>query len=111
MWNNSRWRWVALALVPGLISDLVFVSLLLVSLNQRNNSDSVAAVATGARYAVLYLPFVMPVYLYFVGRSYVRERHAGLKSAIPFAVMYSVANLVLWACGAALVGSQMHTPG
>jgi hypothetical protein len=59
----------------------------------------------------LYLPFAMPVYLNFLGLGYVRDVHAGLKSAIPFALMYTVANLVLWACGAALVGSQMYTPG
>jgi hypothetical protein len=41
----------------------------------------------------------------------VRAEHAGLKSAIPFAILYSIANLVLWACGAAFVLSQMHTPG
>jgi hypothetical protein len=111
MANNIRWRWVAIALIPGLLSDLIFVILLLLSLNPGHPSEAFGALARSTLYALLYFPFVMPVYLYFVGRGYVRDVHAGLKSAIPFALMYSVANLVLWACGAALVGSQMHMPG
>jgi hypothetical protein len=107
MSNSHRWLWVALALTPGLLSDLVFVVLALFSLNHGDNSDSVASVATGAFYAALCVPFAMPVYLYFLGRRYVRAVHGGFKSAIPFAALYTAANLVLWACGCLLVLAQM----
>jgi hypothetical protein len=47
-------------------------------------------------FAASCVPFATPVYLYLLGRIYVRRVHGGLKSAVPFALMYFGANLVLW---------------
>jgi hypothetical protein len=110
MSNRIRWRWILLALVPGVLSILIFLASFLVSMSARN-SPEVADVVMGVLWAMLCLPLAMPFYLYFLGRKYVRAEHAGLKSAIPFAILYSIANLMLWACGAAFVMSQMRTPG
>jgi hypothetical protein len=102
MSNDIRWRWHLLALVPGLLSNLISVSLLLLSMNARNNPDWVAQVGTGLLWTGLCLPLTMPFYAYFVGRGYVRA-FAGFKSAIPFAILYSAANFALWLGGIALV--------
>jgi hypothetical protein len=102
MSNGIRWRWHLLALIPGLLSNLIFLSLLLVSLNASNNSEWVAQAGTVMLWVGLCLPLAMPFYVYLVGRGYVRA-FAGFKSAIPFAVLYSAANLALWLAGIALV--------
>jgi hypothetical protein len=46
----------------------------------------------------------MPFYTYLVGRSYVRANYPGLKSAIPFAVLYGAANVALWLGGVIFIG-------
>jgi len=102
MSNGIRWRWHLLALIPGLLSNLIFLTLWLVSLNARNNPDWAAEAGADVLWISLCLPFAMPFYLYFVGRGYVRA-FAGLKSPIPFAVLYSAANLALWLGGIAVV--------
>jgi hypothetical protein len=94
--SGNRWRWILLALMPGLASDAMFVGWLLGSGAQ---SDLVASLATGLLYAAVLLPFVAPFYLSEVGRRYVRAVHAGYQSTTPFVVMYGVVNFGLWLGG------------
>jgi hypothetical protein len=104
MSSGIRWRWHLLALVPGILSDVLFVALLLVSLNARNNPDWVADVWMVVLWAVIVSPVIVPFYTYAIGRGYVRANYPGLKSAMPFALMYSAANLALWLGGVIFVG-------
>ena len=62
-------------------------------------------------YGIFFMPLVFLIYLYPIGRSYVRAVHGGFKSAIPFVLIYSVANLVLWVGGVGLVGFNMRFEG
>ena len=46
-------------------------------------------------YGILFMPFLCPLYLYPIGRKYVRALHGGFsRSAAPFVLLYSAANLV-----------------
>jgi len=89
----SRWRWVLIALVPGLSSDFMFAGWFL---SNDARSDVVVALGTGLLYGGGLFPLVAPFYLAEVGRRYVRAVHGGYQSVTPFVLMYSAANLVLW---------------
>jgi hypothetical protein len=101
---SVRWRWHLLALVPGVLSVVVFVALLLVSLNAPNNPEWVADIWMVVLWVLIGSPLAVPFYTYLIGRSYVRANYPGLKSAMPFAVMYSAANFALWLGGVIFVG-------
>jgi hypothetical protein len=103
---GDRRRWILLALLPGILADACFIGALFISM-AAPTPPSVAALGTGMLYAALFLPLAVPGYLLFLGLRYVRIVHGGFKSAFPFVLMYSAANLVLWAGGAAFVGSQI----
>jgi hypothetical protein len=107
MSNGTRWRWHLLALIPGVLSNLIFIGLLLLSMNARNNADWVGAIARPTLWVGLCLPLATPFYAYFVGRGYVRA-FDGLKSAIPFAILYSAANLALWLSGIILIVANLN---
>lgn len=104
MSRGIRWRWHLLALVPGFLSIALYLGLLLVSMNNRHNPDWVTPIWMTVFWGTNGLPLLMPVYTYFVGRSYVRANYPGLKSAFPFALLYSAANLALWIGAVILVG-------
>lgn len=95
--SSKRWRWHLLAFVPSLVLAVIVAC---VPLSQglyavhewsasRQTVDDILSAAS-------WVPFATPVYLYFLGRNYVRKVHGGLKSAVPFALMYFGTNLVLW---------------
>ena len=107
MSNSIRWRWHLLALIPGLLSNLICLILVLVSNNASNNPDWAAEVGADLFWIGLCLPFATPFYLYFVGRSYVRA-FAGFMSAIPFVILNSAANLALWLGGIAVVVANVN---
>jgi hypothetical protein len=92
--SGKRWRWVLLALVPGVLGDLIFASAVAVWLITRDVDAMMNTLWTAVG-----VPFVMPIYLYLLGRKYVHEMHGGLKSAVPFAILYCAPNVVLWLCG------------
>jgi hypothetical protein len=98
--NGSRWRWMLLALVPGLLSDVMFLGSVVMN---GAHSDVVAALGTGLLYLAALSPFVIPLYLIELGRRYVRAIHGGYQSPTPFVVMYAAANFVLWLAGLFLV--------
>lgn len=106
--SRSRWRWHFLALIPGLLSDLLFASVLLVGTIAQPSSLFAENLVLSVLFVGFCVPISIPIYLYFVGRSYVRIVHAGLKSVLPFVLLYLAANLALWLCGFVLVGSQMN---
>lgn len=93
---QSRWRWVFLALLPGLLSDLMFAGWVL---SNDARSDAVAAVGTGLLYGGALLPLAAPFYLTELGRRYVRAVHGGYQSVTPFVLVYCAANFVLWLRG------------
>jgi hypothetical protein len=103
-------RWVIIALLPGLVSDVLFAALVVLSMRD-TNSDSVATVGTGMLYVALFLPLTVPAYVYLIGRKHVQAVYGGFKSTFSFALLYGAANLLLWACGAALAGATMKWPG
>jgi hypothetical protein len=91
--RTGRWRWVFLALLPGLVSNIMFAGWLL---SNGARSDLIVALGTGLLFGGGLLPFVAPLYLVEVGRRYVRTVHGGYQSVTPFVLMYSAANFVLW---------------
>jgi hypothetical protein len=94
--SGNRWRWVLLALLPGLVSDVMFAGWIL---SNSARSDAIVALGTGLLYAVAVLPLAFPFYLVELGRRYVRAVHGGYQSATPFVLMYCAANFGLWICG------------
>ena len=89
----GRWRWILVALVPGLASNIMFAGWFL---SNSARSDVIVALGTGLLFGGGLLPFVAPLYLVEVGRRYVRAVHGGYQSVTPFVLMYSAANFVLW---------------
>lgn len=104
MLSGIRWRWHILALAPGLLSDVLFAALLLISLNNKHNPEWVGPIWMVVLWATIGSPLVLPFYTYMVGRGYVRANYPGLKSPLPFALLYSAANLALWFAGVVFVG-------
>jgi hypothetical protein len=94
--NGNRWRWVFLALIPGLLSDLMFGGWIL---SNSARSDAIVALGTGLLYGGGLLPLAAPFYLAELGRRYVRAVHGGYQSVTPFVLMYCAGNFVLWICG------------
>ncbi len=95
--SGKRWRWHLLAFVPSLVLAVIVAC---VPLSQGLYATHEWSAAQQAIEDILlvasWVPFATPIYLYFLGRNYVRRVHGGLKSAVPFALMYFGANLVLW---------------
>jgi hypothetical protein len=95
--SGNRWRWHLLAFVPSLVLAVIVAWVPLSQGMYATHEWSAAQQAVeDILFAASCVPFVTPVYLYFLGRNYVRKVHGGLKSAAPFALMYFGANLVLW---------------
>lgn len=99
--RNARWRLRALAFVPTLVLGLTAFSvqlpyLLKVRFNLNLSAIEAEEIVTVIAWFAGLVPFAMPVYLYFLGRRYVRVVHAGLKSPGQFAFMYSAANVGVW---------------
>jgi hypothetical protein len=107
--SNSA-RWLALALVPALLADAAFVVAFCISLSPPV-TQLLSAISRALLYGAFFSPVVYPFYLYPVGRACVREVHGGFRGALPFMLIYGAANLGLWACGVALIGSQINWAG
>lgn len=101
---SNRWRWVLLALIPGLASDLMFASHILLNTAR---SDALVALGMGLLFGAGLLPFVAPLYLIELGRRYVRAVHGGYQSVTPFVLMWGSANFVLWLGGVLFVLSAI----
>jgi hypothetical protein len=94
--RGSRWRWVALGMLPGLLSIVMFAGWYL---SNSSRSDVLVSLGTGLLFGGGLLPFVAPFYLVELGRRYVRVVHGGYQSVTPFVLMYSAANFALWLGG------------
>lgn len=99
----NRSRWVVLALLPGIVADLMFGGWVM---SNSSKSDAIAALATGLLYGGVLLAFATPFYLADLGRRYVRAVHGGYQSAMPFVLIYCAANFVLWVGGILMVLSN-----
>lgn len=108
--QRSKSKWIVLALVPSILSNLliaVFATMIV------HTATTPAAAERGMWlvYGILFMPFVFPFYLYPIGRRYVQALHGGFsKSAAPFVLLGSAANLVVWAVGVCIVGFNMRFP-
>ena len=101
--GTNRSRWVALGLLPGLVSDLMFGGWFL---SNSSKSDAIVALGTGLLYGGVLLALAAPLYLVELGRRYVKAVHGGYQSVTPFVLMYCVANCVLWLGGVLMVLSS-----
>ena len=102
--SGSRWRWAALALIPGIASDIMFAAHVLLN---GASSGMLVALGMGLLCGAGLLPFVAPLYLVELGRKYVRTAHGGYQSVTPFVLMYGAANFVLWLGGVMLFLSDI----
>ena len=101
---------MALALVPSLLSNLL-IAIFATRVVHTASTQAEAERGMWLVYAIVLMPLVFPVYLYPLGRKYVRAAHGGFsKSVAPFVLLYSAANIVVWAVGVSLVGFNMHFP-
>lgn len=98
--NRSRWRWVVLALAPGLIG-LAMCTFAFFTMNSRQ--DTLAELGFGMFYGAMLVPFVGAIYLVELGRRYVVAVHGGYQSSVSFVLMYGAANLALWLAGLSLI--------
>ena len=107
---RSKTTWIALALVPSILSNLLIVVLATTMINTATTPEA-AERGMWLVYCILFMPFAFPVYLYPLGRKYVRALHGGFsKSTFPFVMLYSAANLLVWGIGVGIVGFNMHFP-
>jgi hypothetical protein len=108
--QRSRSKWIVLALVPSILSNLLIAVFATMVVHTATTPDA-AERGMWLVYGILCMPFVFPVYLYPLGRKYVRALHGGFsKSAVPFVLLYSAANFVVWGVGVCIVGFNMHFP-
>ena len=106
----SRATWILLALLPSIFSNLLIVVVATTLVHSVKTSEE-AERRMWVVYAILVTPLVFPVYLYPLGRMYVRALHGGFsKSVLPFVLLYSAANFVVWAVGVCIVGFNMRFP-
>lgn len=98
--NRSRWRWVVLALLPGLIG-IAMCTFAFFTMNASH--DTLAELGFGMFYGSVLVPIIGLFYLIELGRRYVASVHAGYQSSAPFVLMYGAANLVLWVAGLSLI--------
>lgn len=109
--QSSRWRWMVVALAPSIVSNLLIIAVTILTMRQRTNSPSVAEGGMWLVYGILFMPLSFPIYLYPIARKYVRVFHGGFKSAVPFVLIFSAANLAMWASGICIVGFNMKFEG
>lgn len=82
--HRTQWRWHVLAFVPSGLMALVVVSVPIPYTLMADSSPSAAEDLVTIIYRVgISVAVGMPVYLYFLGRSYVRKVHGGLESPAP----------------------------
>jgi hypothetical protein len=73
-----------LALVPSILSNLL-VAVFATMVVHTATTPAAAERGMWLVYAVLFMPFVFPIYLYPIGRKNVRAVHGGFSnSSIPF---------------------------
>ena len=101
---NNRWRWILLALIPGIASDVMFAAHILFNTTR---SDALVALGMGLMCGAGLLPFIAPLYLIELGRKYVRAVHGGYQTVTPFVLIWGAANFVLWLGGVLLVLSSI----
>jgi len=108
--QRSRSSWIVLALVPSILSNLLIV-VVATTLVHRATTPEAAERGMWLVYCILFMPLVFPFYLYPIGRKYVRALHGGFyTSVLPFVLLYSAANFLVWAAGVCIVGFNMHFP-
>lgn len=97
---GNRWRWVWLALLPGIVSDAMFAGHIVLNTAR---SDALVALGVGLLCGAGLLPLVAPLYLIELGRRYVRAVHGGYQSVTPFVLITGAANAILWFGGVLFV--------
>jgi hypothetical protein len=102
--SSQRWRWIGLALIPGVASDIMFAGHVLFNASR---FDALVALGMGLLCGAGLSPLVAPLYLVELGRKYVRAVHGGYQSATPFVLIYGAANFVLWLGGMLFVLSAI----
>jgi len=108
--QRSRATWIVLALLPSIVSNLLIVIVATMLIHSVKTSEE-AERRMWVVYAILYTPLIFPVYLYPLGRKYVRALHGGFsKSVLPFVLLYSAANFLVWAAGVCVVVFNMRFP-
>jgi len=102
--------WIVLALVPSMLSNLLIVVVTTMFVHSATTPEA-AERGMWLVCGILCMPLVFPVYLYPLGRKYVRALHGGFSnSVLPFVLLYSAANFVVWAVGLCFVGFNMRFP-
>lgn len=108
--QRSGSKWVVLAFLPSVVSNLLIAIFATMMVHTATTPDE-AERGMWLTYGILFMPLVFPLYLYPIARRYVRALHGGFsKSAAPFVLLYSAANLVVWAVGVCIVGFNMRFP-
>lgn len=107
--DQRPWRWTLFALAPGLLSVILFAGYMLAWLVWGAALKGEGTVRFGLclLYVTMFMPLAFPLYLYPLGRRYVRVVHDGHKPVLPFVLMYCVANAMLWGAGALLLVGNM----
>mgnify|MGYP003445626697 CR=1 FL=1 len=72
--RNDRSRWAVLALLPGIVADIMFGGC---RISNSSKSDGIVAHGSGRSYGGVLLAFGTPFYLADLGRRHVRAVHGG----------------------------------
>lgn len=101
--RRPLWRWLLLAIAPGLVCDVLGAICLLVNDAKPNDVGSIMILP------MLAAPLVGLVYLIVLGRRYVR---AGMGTSVAtFVIGCGLLNTLLWGAGCAMQLSTMRFAG
>lgn len=73
-----------------------------------SREDTLAILGSGMLYGTALVPFAGVLYLIELGRRYVAAVHGGYQSIVPFVLLYSAANFVLWVAGLSLIFANIE---
>lgn len=108
--RRSRATWILIALIPSILSNLLIVVVATMLVHSVKTSAE-AERRMWVVYVILFMPLVFPLYLYPIGRKYVRALHGGFyNSPLPFVLLFSAANFLVWAVGVGIVSLNMSFP-
>jgi hypothetical protein len=98
--RRSLWQWILLAVLPGLLADLLAAAMAAVNPGLSGDTAGLAI------FLLLAMPVIMIPYLIVLSKYYVAER-GPQSSRAAFVVCFCLVNLLLWGGSCAIVLGNM----
>jgi hypothetical protein len=98
------WQWIGLAIVPGIVSNLLAV---LARITESATSTS-ASFGVAAIMILLAMPILIFPYLIWIAKPYLRARGSQATSRTGFVMGFWVLNMFLWGASCTVVLSALN---